>query len=119
MITQDPKPNTDKEKHVTKKKHEQNTSNYPGDETLMSSMRSSLASLEADFVIFKQNTPTSTNSLSAQLNDKNSEITALKDEITSLKATNLQQQQCISDLTLKIAQSEEEHKKKCKIDTNK
>ena len=51
------------------------------------------------------------NSLSTQLSDKNSEITVLNDEITSLKATNLQQQQCISDLTLKIAQSEEEHKK--------
>ena len=111
QITQDPKPTTGKENPTAEMKHEQNTSNCPTDETLMSSMRTSLASLEADFVVFKQNTQTSMNSLSTQLSDKNSEITVLNDEITSLKATNLQQQQCISDLTLKIAQSEEEHKK--------
>jgi septal ring factor EnvC (AmiA/AmiB activator) len=74
-------------------------------------MKSSLASLEADFVLFKQTAQMSINYLTFQLDNKDGEISNLKTEITLLKTTNVSQQQSICDLTLKQSQIEDELKK--------
>ena len=73
-------------------------------------MKDNLASLEADFVDFKQNTENTINEFSALLSNKDKEIEQLKSEITTLKIAKSDSQELISDLTLKQLQMEDEIK---------
>ena len=62
-------------------------------------MKHNLASLEADFVDFKQNTENKINEFSTLLTNKDKEIELLKTEITNL--TNYNNQKLVSDIVLK------------------
>jgi hypothetical protein len=73
-------------------------------------MKDNLASLEADFVDFKQNTENTIIKFSALLSNKDKEIEQLKSEITTLKIAKSDSQELISDLTLKQLQMEDEIK---------
>jgi septal ring factor EnvC (AmiA/AmiB activator) len=102
----------EKDDHAIEDKSEPDiNTNSLNDEPMFSSMKSSLASLEGDFVLFKQTTQMSINDLTVQLDNKDDEISNLKTEITLLKTTNLSQQQSICDLNLKQSQIEDELKK--------
>ncbi|CAB4031039.1 Hypothetical predicted protein [Paramuricea clavata] len=101
----------EKDAHAIDDISEPDNTNSLNDEPMFSSMKSSLASLEADFVLFKQTTQMSINVLKVQLDNKDGEINNLKTEITLLKTTNLSQQQSICDLNLKQSQIEDELKK--------
>jgi hypothetical protein len=115
LITINQKPTTmEKDDYAIEDKSEPDitcNTNSLNDEPMFSSMKSSLASLEADFVLFKQTTQMSINDLTVQLDNKEGEISNLKTEITLLKTTNLSQQQSICNLTLKQSQIEDELKK--------
>jgi hypothetical protein len=113
LITINQKPTTmEKDDHTIEDKSEPDiNTNALNDEPMFSIMKSSLASLEADFVLFKQATQMSINDLTVQLDNKDGEINNLKNEITLLKTTNLNQKQSICDLTLKQSQIEDELKK--------
>jgi hypothetical protein len=109
LITANTKHTATKEKeiHIIEDKSTEDTN----DEPVLSNMKCSLASLEADFVLFKQTTQQNINELTVKLSDKEDEINNLRNQITSLKTTNIQQQQSISDLTIKQMQNEDEIKK--------
>ncbi|CAB4013795.1 Hypothetical predicted protein, partial [Paramuricea clavata] len=112
LITINQKPSTmEKDAHAIDDISEPDNTNSLNDEPMFSSMKSSLASLEADFVLFKQTTQMSINVLKVQLDNKDGEINNLKTEITLLKTTNLSQQQSICDLNLQQSQIEDELKK--------
>ena len=64
-------------------------------------MKDNLASLEANFVDFNQNTENTKNEFSVQLPNKDKEINQLKSEITNLKTDKSNNQQLISDIILK------------------
>ena len=80
-------------------------------------MKTTLASLEADFVEFKQNTNKSVLELNALLTTKDEKILKLEKEINDLKSAKSQNQQTFSDFTVKQLQMEEQLKiqhSKCK-----
>ena len=81
------------------------------DEPMLSNIKCSMASLEADFVLFQKTTQQNINNLLDKLSDKDDELNQLKNQIKTLKTTNIQQQQSISDLTLKQMQNQDEMKK--------
>jgi chromosome segregation ATPase len=88
---------------------ESTTPNTPRDKTF-SQMRLQLANIEAEFVLHRENTKQTISELSQSIETKDKEI-------VSLKNTEKEKQQIISDMTLKLLQMEENInalKKRCK-----
>lgn len=77
-------------------------------EKTFSMIKSHLADLEADFVIYKENTNSTIKDLKETIEKKDEEITSLKEEILSLKSSDKDKQQTLSDLTIKQLQIEDE-----------
>ena len=99
--------------HVSEKTKETSddntTPNTPRDKTI-SQMRLQLANIEAEFIIHKENTEQTISELSQSIDTKDKEILTLKN-------TQKEKQQTISDLTVKLLQMEETIKalnKRCK-----
>jgi hypothetical protein len=78
---------------------ESTTPNTPCDKTF-SQMRLQLANIEAEFVLHRENTKQTISELSQSIETKDKEI-------VSLKNTEKEKQQIISDMTLKLLQMEE------------
>ena len=78
---------------------ESTTPNTPRDKTF-SQMRLQLANIEAEFVLHRENTKQTISELSRSIETKDKEIVTLKN-------TEREKQQTISDLTLKLLQMEE------------
>ena len=81
--------------------------NHTPREKTMISMKNSLASLEADFIEFKQETNKTIGDLMDQNHCKDQEIKHLKGQISTLNDAKNQHQQNYSDLSLKHALLEE------------
>ena len=80
-------------------------------EKSLSTVKTNLASLEAEFVEFSQNTNRAIHELTTLLTNKDEEIQQLKYEINTLNITKTQNQKLLSDLTIKQFESEEQIKK--------
>ncbi|CAB3982963.1 Hypothetical predicted protein [Paramuricea clavata] len=76
-----------------------------------SKYKTNLATLEADFIEFKQNTKKTITELSTTIFDKDIQIKNLENEITNLKTGYSKNQQLSSDLSLRQSEMEEELKK--------
>ena len=106
-------------KTTTDKQHlDTDNTSLLNEESIVNSMKNSLATLEADYVLFKQTSQTKINELTTLINNKDDEISSLKNEITTLKKASVNHQQFISDSTLKQSQTDDEMKKlqnKCRL----
>ena len=82
------------------------TDNSPGEKSF-SMLKNIVANLESEFVTYKIDANTKLEELYKTLEKKDNEIAMLKQEITNLKTTNDNQQQTLSDLSLKQLETEE------------
>lgn len=82
------------------------TDNSPGEKSF-SMLKNIIANLESEFVTYKIDANTKLEELYKTLEKKDNEIAMLKQEITNLKTTNDNQQQTLSDLSLKQLETEE------------
>jgi hypothetical protein len=76
-------------------------------EQTFSMIKTHLAALEADFVTYREENNKTVQNLTEIIEMKDTEINALKEEITLLKKNNDEKQQLISDLTVKQLEIEE------------
>ena len=89
----------------------------PKERPLINTVKTNLATLEADFIWFKQNTNKTITELSTTIFNKDIQIKNLENEIIKLKTGYSKNQQLSSDLSLRQTEMEEELKKmhhKCK-----
>ncbi|CAB4001829.1 G2 M phase-specific E3 ubiquitin- ligase-like [Paramuricea clavata] len=82
------------------------TDNFSGEKSF-SMLKNIIANLESEFVTYKIDANTKLEELYKTLEKKDNEIAMLKQEITNLKTINNNQQQTLSDLSLKQLEIEE------------
>ena len=100
---------TKKTANISKDEPSEDTtpSDSPREKSLLM-LKTHMANLEADFVSYKLNNDSNIKQLNETINKKDEEISKLNREIASLKATNIDKQQAISDLSMKQYQFEEQ-----------